>query len=120
MSEEIKPTEEDTLFIRERSIAGQFYWQRLTDEDRAILNKYEPFEAWIIGFIQGRTARESRATASEGIWKVKAVIPTKEDPFNTFECKAIDIGYSDKILVVELPDLTPVTRAEDELKGGRV
>ena len=39
-------------------------------------------------------------------WKVELLQPTADDPFNKIQLDIVDIGWSDKILVVEMPKET--------------
>jgi hypothetical protein len=34
-------------------------------------------------------------------WRVSLVSPTDDDPFRKVECKIVDIGFADKVVVIE-------------------
>lgn len=55
------------------------------------------------------------STKEEGHSTVQLCYPLRGDPFNKYDCKIVDVGHADNILVVECPEMRA---KQDELWGG--
>lgn len=49
-------------------------------------------------------------------WTVSIIVPTKNDPFNRYSCEVVDVGHSDRHLVVECSQLRAQLAAAQEDK----
>ena len=61
-----------------------------------------------------RLERELAATNKP--WRVRIIMPTSDDPFNSVECSVVDVGHSDRVLKVESDMVSGMSRRIAELE----